>query len=310
MWPGLSKPVVYYPDLVMDWEQELIQDMENQDFWWYGYSLIGWDPENLPESFEEIWGLLYSRAFFQLPIYYTLAGGLLRQWGRDFPLSQAVTGLRLFGALLFGLSLWGIYRSARALFPDWSRLALAALALAALWPSHLVASATVNNDPLAEVVVVWSIYFAIQILRYGPRPTTFLWFSALILITLFTKRSGFSVLILLLALPLWAWRYYAAKSARRGAAGTPDRHRPVAGIDRRPVPRHPGHSAQLDTPLFPRFGVVRRHLAGGVAGAPGRLGGCAAAHLHWLVRLDARVPARTILLDLVAYSHWWACSSP
>ncbi len=215
----LGQPVVYYPDLVLDWEQEIIQDMENHDFWWYGYSLIGWDPDNLPETFEEIWGLLYSRAFFQLPIYYSLAGGLLYQWGRDFPLSQAVTGLRLFGALLFGLSLWGIFRTARALFPEWSRLGLAALALAALWPSHLAASAAVNNDPLAEVVVVWSIFFAIQILRYGPRPKLLLWFSVLILITLFTKRSGFSVLVLLLALPLWAWRHYAVKSSRRGLLG-------------------------------------------------------------------------------------------
>jgi len=215
----LGQPVVYYPDLVIEWEQEIIQDMENHDFWWYGYSLIGWDPENLPKTFEEIWGLLYSRAFFQLPIYYSLAGGLLHQWGRDFPLSQAVTGLRLFGALLFGLSLWGIYRTARELFPVWSRLALAALALAALWPSHLAASAAVNNDPLAEVVVIWSIFFAIQILRYGPRPKILLWFSVLILITLFTKRSGFSVLVLLLALPLWSWRQYAAKSSRRGLLG-------------------------------------------------------------------------------------------
>jgi predicted neutral ceramidase superfamily lipid hydrolase len=60
---------------------------------------------------------------------------------------------------------------------------------------------------------------AIRILRYGPHPALFTWFSALILITLFTKRSGFGVLILLLALPLWAWRYYAAKSARRGLLG-------------------------------------------------------------------------------------------
>ena len=215
----LGKPVVYYPDLVLEWEQEIIQDMEDQDFWWYGYSLIGWDPDNLPATFEEIWGLLYSRSFFQLPLYYTLAGGLLHQWGKDFPLSQAVVGLRLFGALLFGISLWGIYRTARELFPAWSRLALAALALAALWPSHLAASAAVNNDPLAEVVVVWSIYFAIRILRSGPRPANLLWFSALILITLFTKRSGFGVLVLLLALPLWAWRRNAASRSRRGLLG-------------------------------------------------------------------------------------------
>ncbi len=200
----LGKPVVYDPDLVLEWEQEIIQEMENQSFWWYGYSLVGWDPNDLPDSFVEIWSPLYSRAFFQLPLYYTVAGELLHTWGREFPLTAAVMRLRLLGVLLLGLSLWGIYRTARELFPDRPQLAIYALALSALWPSHLAANAAVNNDPMVETLVIWSVYWAVRLLRRGMQTRTVLWLSALILLTLFTKRSGFSVLVLLLVLPLWA----------------------------------------------------------------------------------------------------------
>ncbi|NOZ72396.1 MAG: DUF2142 domain-containing protein [Chloroflexi bacterium] len=200
----LGKPVVYNPDLVLDWEHEIIQAMENNAFWWYGYSLVGWDPQQLPDSFVEIWGLLYSRAFFQLPLYYIIAGDLLHSWGQNFPLTAALMRLRFLSVLLFGLSLWGVYRTAREFFPQWPKLAISALAMAALWPSHLAAHAAVNNDPLVETLVIWSVFWAIRLLRSGPQPRTLLWFFTLILLTLVTKRSGFSVLVLLLAIPLWA----------------------------------------------------------------------------------------------------------
>ncbi len=198
----LDKLIVDWNDLVLEWEQEIIEDMETQDFWWYGYSIIGWDPENLPESFVDIWGAQYSRAFFQQPLYYTLAGALQAQW-QDLPLSQATLRLRLFGVFLLGLSLWGIYLCGRELFPQRPRIALAALALAALWPSHLVANATVNNDPLVEVFVIWALYFALRLAHRGPGLGSL---SMLLLLSAFAvlaKRSGLVVLVLALSLPVW-----------------------------------------------------------------------------------------------------------
>ena len=85
----LGQPVVYYPDHVQAWQQEIIADMEAQSFWWYGYSLIGWDPDNLPRSFDEIFGPLYGLAFFQQPLYYTAIGALLQQFGADWALSTS-----------------------------------------------------------------------------------------------------------------------------------------------------------------------------------------------------------------------------
>ncbi len=199
----LGRPGAGYGDVNLDWERELIADMEAQSFWWYGYSVIGWDPNNLPASFEEIWEPRYSRAFFQLPLYYDLAGLLLHTWGDALTLSESVIALRFFGLVWLALSLGGIYAIGRELFPQRPEIALAALAFAALWPSHLAANAAVNNDPMAEALVIWTTLFALRVLRRGPSLKTLTWFFLVLILTLYTKRTGFSVLVLLLALPFW-----------------------------------------------------------------------------------------------------------
>ncbi len=199
----LGRPGAGYGDVNLAWERELIVDMEAQSFWWYGYSVIGWDPNNLPASFEEIWEPRYSRAFFQLPLYYDLAGLLLHTWGDTLTLSESVIALRFFGLVWLALSLGGIYAIGRELFPQRPEIALAALAFAALWPSHLAANAAVNNDPMAEALVVWTTLFALRVLRRGPSLKTLTWFFLMLILTLYTKRTGFSVLVLLLALPFW-----------------------------------------------------------------------------------------------------------
>lgn len=211
----LGRPGTTTKDLVPAWEQELIADMEAQSFWWYGYSVIGWDPNNLPKSFTEIWEPRYSRAFFQLPLYYDLAGLLLYAWGDELTLSQTVILLRLFGVFWLALSLGGIYAIGRELFPDHPQIALGALAFAALWPSHLAANAAVNNDPMAEALVIWTTFFAIRVLRRGPSFRTLTWFFILIILTIYTKRTGFSVLAFLGAIPLWGLLQVFRSRSRR-----------------------------------------------------------------------------------------------
>ena len=211
----LGKPGANYGDVNLEWEQELIADMEAQSFWWYGYSITGWDPDNLPQSFEEIWAPRYSRAFFQLPLYYDIAGLLLYAWGDALTLSQSVTLLRFFGIFWLALSLGGIYAIGRELFPQRPHIALGALAFAALWPSHLAANAAVNNDPMAEALVIWTAFFAIRLLRRGPSFKTLTWFFALAILTIYTKRTGFSVLAFLGAVPLWGLLQVFRRQSRR-----------------------------------------------------------------------------------------------
>lgn len=199
----LGRPGTTTKDLVLAWEQALIADMEAQSFWWYGYSVIGWDPNNLPKAFTEIWEPRYSRAFFQLPLYYDLAGLLLYAWGDSVTLSQSVILLRLFGVFWLAVSLGGIYAIGRELFPNRPEIALGALAFAALWPSHLAANAAVNNDPMAEALVIWTGFFAIRLLRRGPNFKTLTWFFVLAILAIYTKRTAFSILAFLGAVPLW-----------------------------------------------------------------------------------------------------------
>lgn len=192
----LGKPTVTSADRVSAWEQELIGSMEDLSFWWYGFSLIGWDPAKLPSSFAEIWGPAYSTAFFQPPLYYSVSGGLVSLWGDELPIAQAVLRLRLLGLILLALSLWGVYRAIRELIPNRPHWAVGVLCLAALWPSHLAANAAVNNDLLAETLVVWTLYFAINLLRRGPSLSNISWLLALTIFGLTTKRTALTSTLL------------------------------------------------------------------------------------------------------------------
>ncbi len=213
----LARPT-YYPDLNLEWEREIIADMEAQDFWWYGFSLIGWDPQAPPEDFAAIWGQMYSRAFFQQPLYYLLAGGLLKQWWLEHSLSMQVIWLRLLGAVFFAATLWGVYAAGHELFPDRPNLTLAALAFAALWPSHIAVFAAVNNDALVELWVVWAAVFGLRTIRRGTGLATLTALIVFGLLAILTKRSGLVVLVLPLALVLRA--FARAGSRARSRAGS------------------------------------------------------------------------------------------
>ncbi len=192
----LGQPVVTSSDRVPAWEQELIASMEALSFWWYGFSLIGWDPHNLPQSFREIWGPAYATAFFQPPLYYTLTGGLIALWGREWPVETGVVVVRLFGLIWLALSLAGIYKTIAELFPDRPHWALGVLGFAALWPSHLAANAAVNNDLLAEALVIWVMYFAISLLRRGPELGRIAWLLALSIFAITTKRTALTAAVI------------------------------------------------------------------------------------------------------------------
>jgi hypothetical protein len=217
----LNKPRLEYADRVLAWEQEIIAAMEAESFWWYGYTLVGWDPARLPASFDEIFGQQYGLAFFQAPLYYYLAGQWLR-WRPDLPFAEAVIQLRLLGLVCLVASLLAIYGLTRELFPQRPRLSLAVLMVAALWPSHLAAHVAVNNDPLVEALVAWALFLAVRIVRRGPGLFSLLWLLLLGLAAAQTKRSGLGVLVFLpLAPALWGWGRWRAAPPHRGPMVAP-----------------------------------------------------------------------------------------
>lgn len=188
------------------WEQEIIADMEAQNFWWYGFTMIGWDPNNLPATFNQIWGDYFATLFLQQPLYYSIVAFFYRAWAATAPLSQAVILLRLLNVAIYGGALAGLYALMRVLWPDRPTLVLAVLALAALWPSHLATAAAVSNDTFVELLVVWMLYGLVRILRDGLTPSLF--FATLFLgfLAVLSKRTGLVVVgALPLTLLLWAW---------------------------------------------------------------------------------------------------------
>ncbi|HZP82743.1 MAG TPA: glycosyltransferase family 39 protein, partial [Chthonomonadaceae bacterium] len=78
----------------------------------------------------------------QPPLYYFLAA-------RFLPFGERA--LRYFSILCGLVGLLLIYRAARLLFPDDPIVATLAAGIAALTPTHIALTSTVNNDPLLEV---------------------------------------------------------------------------------------------------------------------------------------------------------------
>ncbi len=225
----LGKLSVGFDDRRADWEQAIIADMEAQDFWWYGFSMIGWDPDNLPQSFNEIWGDYFATLFSQQPLFYSIAGMVYRAWADDLSLSQAVVVMRLFNILLYAGMLAGMWALLQALLPARPRLSLAVLAFVALWPSHLTIAASVTNDIFVELVVVWLLYALARTLREGPSPALLAAAVLLAVLAVLSKRTGLgAVAALPLALLLWAaahlgrrrsWRVWAGVAGLIAAAG-------------------------------------------------------------------------------------------
>lgn len=225
----LGKLSVGFDDRRADWEQAIIADMEAQSFWWYGFSMIGWDPDNLPQSFNAIWGDYFATLFLQQPLFYSIAGVFYRAWADALPLSQGVIVMRLFNILLYAGMLGGVWALLRALLPARPRLSLAVLAFVALWPSHLTIAASVTNDIFVELVVAWLLYALVRILRQGPSPELLVAAVLLAVLAVLSKRTGLmAVAALPLTLLLWAaahlwrrrsWRVWAGVAALIAGTG-------------------------------------------------------------------------------------------
>jgi hypothetical protein len=126
------------------------------------------------------------------------------------PYHGAVLGvhvLRLFSTLLGGLTILGVYQTARAAFPRSSSLALMAAALVSFNPRFITHSATVTNDSLLAAVTAWGLYLTVEILRRGPSLRRSLALGVVVGLASLTKVGGFLLLPLVgLALVDRAWR--------------------------------------------------------------------------------------------------------
>ncbi|MCB0157786.1 MAG: glycosyltransferase family 39 protein [Caldilineaceae bacterium] len=96
---------------------------------------------------------------YQPPLYYVLATPIY--W-----LTQGnLLALRFFNLLLGALGLWLLYAGVATVFPNKTLISGGALAFAALLPMQIAVAAAVNNDVLAQVMVVGAMYVLLRWMR-------------------------------------------------------------------------------------------------------------------------------------------------
>jgi len=83
-------------------------------------------------------------------------------------LSLAVHMLRLFSVTLGALTVWGIYRLGRLLFPTEPALALGGMAFAAFNPMFIYLSSSINNDNLVICLSTWVLVGCVQTIQRKP----------------------------------------------------------------------------------------------------------------------------------------------
>ncbi|MEZ4834375.1 MAG: glycosyltransferase family 39 protein [Caldilineaceae bacterium] len=90
--------------------------------------------------------------FHQPPLYYLIAAPVFSLAG------GSLIALRLFNALMGVAVIALIFLTVRAIFPARPRLALGTAAFVAFLPMHVAILSSVNNDPLAGVIVAATMY--------------------------------------------------------------------------------------------------------------------------------------------------------
>jgi 4-amino-4-deoxy-L-arabinose transferase-like glycosyltransferase len=113
--------------------------------------------------------------FHQPPLYYVL-GAILYRLTLVLGFDRQFLILRLFSVMLGAIGLWVTYRMARDIFSPNAEgmgdfgaelLALAATGFAAIVPMHIAMTAAINNDTLAELLVLLILWQCTHTIRKG-----------------------------------------------------------------------------------------------------------------------------------------------
>jgi hypothetical protein len=139
------------------------------------------------------------------PLYYLLAALVLSPL-RDQDVILQLYAIRLCSVLMAASTVLVAFRTVKLLFPDDPVLPLAVAAFIALLPMHAFMSASVNNDNLAELVASLLACLLVLTLRDGMSPLKGVGVAILVTAGLFTKRTTFFTVPLVLAfMPIYCW---------------------------------------------------------------------------------------------------------
>jgi 4-amino-4-deoxy-L-arabinose transferase-like glycosyltransferase len=200
-------------DLDLRIQERIVEDVIARDFFRFGGGAR--PPEEAPRTFEAIWPG-QARYVGRQPAYHILAAVIVKGMG-DAPVADQVRAVRLFSALLFGLTVAAVFLTGLLLLPSRFRLAVAAGAVAALWTMPAYIGGTVNNDNLAMLVGSLMFLAIAYAERRGYRSEVVIAIVVLAILAFYVKRTTLA-LIPLAALVLLAAVWRAGRRARIAGA--------------------------------------------------------------------------------------------
>lgn len=142
----------------------------------------------------------------QPPLYYLLASVPYRLSNGNLVV------LRFFSVVLGAVVVVGAYIVGRLICPDEPWIALGAMAIVAFLPQHVAVMASVNNDMLAEAIIVIALIAGLRYLKDG-RPSPVL-LGIIVGLGFLAKASAYFLAgVLAIALALRWWRHRQTMSA-------------------------------------------------------------------------------------------------
>lgn len=128
-------------------QSRIIYSMEEYDFWKYGYFINPYDPQHPPHTLDDVWPG-FAHETHQPPLYYWLAGRLVRWSGESDPARQLYV-VRWFSALLGAGIVVMAWLAGRQLFPYQPGLAAGTALYIAGLPMFAFIHSMANNDNLS-----------------------------------------------------------------------------------------------------------------------------------------------------------------
>jgi len=148
--------------------------------------------------------------FHQPPLYYILASPIYAITG------GSLLALRLFSVVIGATVVAVAFLLVRELFPERPELALGTASFVAFVPMHTAMSSSVNNDPLAELIIGLFLLEMVRLIKKG-WPEEALWRpSVFIALGFLTKTTAYiSFVLYLIIFGLLTWRRFPLKKELR-----------------------------------------------------------------------------------------------
>jgi hypothetical protein len=191
-------------DMSLPLQREIIASMVEHHYWEFGRAAFPFDPENPPQSFQEIIWPSDPYWLFQPPLYY-LMGVFPVALAEDVDLQ--LYAVRLMSVVLGTLVVLVAFLTAVDLFPDDDFLIIGIPAFITFLPMHTFITSVANNDNLAEWLVSVVVLILVKVYKDGLSLLRVALIGLLVVLGLLAKRTAIlTIPLLVVAIPIYFWR--------------------------------------------------------------------------------------------------------